>query len=214
VAADAALAGRRCILVDLLGSGFSDKPLDFGYTVADHAGVLLDFLDGLALDSVDVFGHSMGGAIAIELATRLGQRLRRLVLSEPNLDAGGGFVSKLIAAQSEADYVAQGHADMVRASRQQGAHVWAGSLAVMLPQATYRQSMSLVEGGSPSWRDQLATLAVPRTVIYGAQSLPDPNTDSLPALGVTIAIVADAGHSMAWENPSGLAQAIAAALRG
>ena len=31
--------------------------------------------------------------------------------------------------------------------------------------------------------------------------------------GISVAVVADAGHSMAWENPSGPAQALAAALR-
>jgi pimeloyl-ACP methyl ester carboxylesterase len=37
VAADPALAGRRRLLLDLLGAGFSDRPDDFAYSVAAHA---------------------------------------------------------------------------------------------------------------------------------------------------------------------------------
>ena len=40
VAADLALWGRRMLLVDLLGAGFSDRPAAFGYAVEDHARVL------------------------------------------------------------------------------------------------------------------------------------------------------------------------------
>ncbi len=56
---------------------------------------------------------------------------------------------------------------------------------------------------------QLLSLDVPRTVLFGALSLPDKDAESPPAGGVGVAVVPDAGHSMAWENPSGLARAIA-----
>jgi pimeloyl-ACP methyl ester carboxylesterase len=82
-------------------------------------------------------------------------------------------------------------------------------MAATAPFAAHRAAISLVEGASPSWRQQLLALDVPRTVLFGARSLPDPDAGSLPASGVGVAIVPDAGHSMAWENPSALAQAIA-----
>ncbi len=76
----------------------------------------------------------------------------------------------------------------------------------------HRGAVSLVCGGTPSWREQLAALPMPRTVIFGARSLPDPDTERLPALGVRVAIVPDAGHSMAWEAPTALAEAVAKAI--
>jgi pimeloyl-ACP methyl ester carboxylesterase len=208
LAADPALAGRRLLLVDLLGSGFSDRPSEFAYDVTAHAQTLYDLLQGLDIGRVDLFGHSMGGAIAIELAVRLGARLRHLVLAEPNLDAGGGVFSREVAASSEADFVAQGLGRMVAG----GAPIWVGSLAISLPQALHREAVSLVAGGSPAWREQLLGLQGPRTVVFGQHSLPDPDVKRLAAAGIHTAVVADAGHSMAWENPTGLAQAIAAAL--
>ncbi len=65
VAREPALASRRAILVDLLGSGFSDRPEDFEYTVAAHARVVVALLEALGVATCDLFGHSMGGAVAI-----------------------------------------------------------------------------------------------------------------------------------------------------
>jgi pimeloyl-ACP methyl ester carboxylesterase len=212
IAADPALVGRRMILVDLLGSGFSDQPMDFGYTVENHASTLGALIEGLQLSSVDLVGHSMGGSIAIVVARRNPAIVRRLVLSEPNLDAGGGIFSRPIAQQSEADYIAYGHAESVRQAAIEGQAIWSGSLRMSSPLAVHRGATSLVRGGSPSWREQLEALTIPRTVIFGSKSLPDPDTERLPQVGIMVRVVPDAGHSMAWENPSGYAEAIRGSL--
>lgn len=212
VAAQPALAARRRLLVDLPGYGFSDRPADFAYTVGAQAGVLAAWLDALALPAIDLFGHSMGGSIAIELAGIATQRVRRLVVSEPNLDAGGGVFSRPVAAHPEADYVAHGHAAAVRAARAGGLGAWEATMRVASPLAVHRGAVSLVQGGEPSWREQLAALPTPRTVVFGERSLPDPDTDRLPAMGVAVRVVPGAGHAMANENPQGLAAAIAASL--
>jgi len=212
IAADPALVGRRMLLVDLLGSGFSDRPKDFGYAVEDHAGTLGELIEGLSLSSLDLVGHSMGGAVAIVAATRNLKKVRRLVLSEPNLDPGGGAFSLPIAKQSEDDYIARGHVEAVLRAAAEGHTIWSASLLVSSPLAVHRGATSLVRGGRPSWRGQLEALPIPRTVIFGAKSLPDPDTERLPRIGVAVRIVKDAGHSMMWENPSGFAEAVRAAL--
>jgi pimeloyl-ACP methyl ester carboxylesterase len=51
-----------------------------------------------------------------------------------------------------------------------------------------------------------------RTLLVGSESLPDADTEELPRHGVDVAIVPDAGHAMAWQNPAGLAAAIGRAL--
>jgi pimeloyl-ACP methyl ester carboxylesterase len=212
IAADPALAGRRMLLVDLLGAGFSDRPGDFGYMAEDHAGTVTALLDGLALGSVDLVGHSMGGSIAIVTAARRPQVIRRLVVSEPNLDAGGGSFSLPVSRQSEADYVARGHAAEVRKLIADGQTILSASLERADPVAVHRGATSLVRGGSPSWRAQLEALPMPRTFIFGARSLPDPDSERLPRMGVEVRIVPDAGHSMIVENPSAYAEAVRAAL--
>lgn len=117
LASDPALVGRRMILLDLLGSGFSDRPEGFGYTIEDHARTVAELAAHLAPEALDLYGHSMGGAVVIVAATLLGNRVRHLVMSEPNLDPGGGTFSRKVAAISEADYVTHGHRDLVKAAR-------------------------------------------------------------------------------------------------
>jgi pimeloyl-ACP methyl ester carboxylesterase len=208
IASDPALAGRRMILVDLLGAGFSDRPAKFAYTIDAHARTVAELVAALEPAPVDLFGHSMGGAVAIATAYVLGSRVRRLTLSEPNLDPGGGFFSQRIAAMPESEYVARGHDDLVRASRLDGNDIWAASLSICALYAVHRGATSLVAGSIPTWREMLYGLMMPRTVIFGQASLPDPETERLPQLGVNISIVPQAGHSMAWENPGGLAEVL------
>lgn len=199
------------MLVDLLGSGFSDKPEAFDYSVETHADVVAAIVRQLDLGALDLFGHSMGGSIAIVAAAQLDDRVRALILSEPNLDAGGGTFSRAIAAQSEEGYSRSGHRETVRSASAAGNLVWSGSLAVTSPVAAHRGAVSLVRGGAPSWRSTLEQLAMRRTVLFGERSLPDDDTARLPRCGIDVAVVAEAGHSMAWENPDSLASAIAAA---
>jgi pimeloyl-ACP methyl ester carboxylesterase len=141
-------------------------------------------------------------------------RVEHLVLSEPNLDPGGGAFSRSIAEQAESRYAACGHAETIREAARAGNRTWAGSMSATASFAVHREAVSLVRGGSPSWRRQLLHLDTPRTVLFGANSLPDPDAESLSRSGVGVAIVPEAGHSMAWENPSGLARAIAHACIG
>ena len=208
VAAAPALAGHRMLLVDLLGYGFSDRPTDFAYTVENHAETIVALADHLSLSSLNLFGYSMGGAITIAAARLLGKRVRHLVLGEPNLEPGGGFFSRKIAAPSEVEYVRTGHAELIAASAKDGDDIWAASMLASAPYAVHRSAVSLMEGSNPSWREQLYAMAMPRTVVFGERSLPDPDTERLPAGGVNVAVVENAGHSMAWENPAGLALAI------
>ncbi|OHX18702.1 alpha/beta hydrolase [Chromobacterium amazonense] len=209
--AEPGLAGRRALLVDLLGHGFSDKPENFSYTPRAQAQALAQWIEHLDLRGVDLFGHSMGGSVAIELAALMPDRIGHLILAEPNLDSGGGAYSRAIAAWSEADYVARGHKESIQAFRADNPNL-AGSMAVASPLAVHRAAKGLIQGSPVSWREQLLALPMPRYVIFGERSLPDPDTEWLPQHGIAIRIVSDAGHSMAWDNPSGLATAIHAAL--
>lgn len=209
--AEPALAGRRALLVDLPGFGFSDKPADFSYDTHTQAQALCEWITRLGLAGFDLFGHSMGGSVAIELATLLPERVRRLVVAEPNLDSGGRSFSRALAAWDERDYVELGHADIIAACRGDNP-AWAGSMAVASPLAAHRAATELVKGRPVSWRHQLLALPMPRCAIFGERSLPDPDTEWLPQRGIAVRVVADAGHSMAWDNPAGLAAAIAAAL--
>ncbi|UFZ02264.1 alpha/beta hydrolase [Bradyrhizobium ontarionense] len=212
IAASPVLAGRRAILVDLLGSGLSDRPASFSYSIEDHARSVAELLCDVVPGSINLFGHSMGGAVAIVLAEILGTKVERVALSEPNIDPGGGVFSKRVAAMSESDYVARGHFDLVEASKAQGNAVWATSLAQSAAFAVHREAVSLIKGSTPTWRRTLYGLKMPRTVIVGERSLPHLDIGDLSHHGISVTVVAEAGHSLAIENPDGLASALHRAL--
>lgn len=211
VARSPGLAGRHVILLDLFGFGYSDHPTGFGYRVDDHAEALVGLVDALALDELDLYGHSMGGSIAITAADRLGSRVRNLAVSEANLDSGGGPFSRKIASFNLADYTGHAHAETIASALASGNHAWATTMRLSAAEAVYWGGQSLVEGAEPSWRELFHRHPARRSFIFGERSLPDPDFDVLPAHGVSALIVKDAGHSMGLENPVGLAAAIAEA---
>jgi len=208
VAAHKELSEHRRILVDLLGSGFSDKPDDFGYTVCDHAEYLLDFVSHLNLNQFILFGHSLGGAVALSLADRCRERIRKIILSEATLDGGGGSTSKVIGAYRENEFLREGFQEIVLQSRRASNEMWAATFSATSPTALYRISRSSIEGQTPSWREILYSLNCPKTYIISENSSLDSEMQVLMDHNVHIEIVSSAGHSMAWENPGGLAAAI------
>ncbi len=216
VVSSSPLAGRRVLLVDLLGSGYSDRPVSFGYRIEDHAEVVAQFVEefvvGQGFEKVDLFGHSMGGAVAIKAAILLGHRVENLILSEPNLDSGGGQFSRDIANGTETQYVSEQHQDIIKNAILSGNNDWAATMQTSSPLAVYRGAVSLVEGSSPCWRDQLYQHSANKCVIFGKHSFPDPDFDILAGKGISTRTVENAGHSMGLENPVGLAKAIRLAL--
>jgi pimeloyl-ACP methyl ester carboxylesterase len=72
-------AGFRVIALDNRGFGFSDKP-PTGYDNAAYARFTVALLDSLHLADAVLVGHSMGGAIAAEVALEHPARVRGLVL--------------------------------------------------------------------------------------------------------------------------------------
>jgi pimeloyl-ACP methyl ester carboxylesterase len=208
VAAQTDLIEHRRILIDLLGSGFSDKPEDFLYTVKEHVNYLYNFVQDLKLDKFIIYAHSLGGPIALELADRCRDNIETIILSEANLDKSSeGTFSYKFGTCEEGDFVNSVFDEMIN-ENSIGNSMWTASLSVCSSTAISRISKSAVAGGDPSWRQLLYSLQCKRTFIFGEKSLPDRDKDELEKRMINIEIVKSAGHSMAWENPMGLAEAI------
>lgn len=207
VAAQPELCGHRRILVDLLGAGFSDKPDDFPYTIDAHVQCLLELVDQLGFSRFIPFGHSFGGTVALALAHRCPERLEQVILSEPTLRDGGPTVRQIVGFGPD-EFIADGFRQLVEGSLQEGNTMWAATLSVWSPRAVYLRSQSQIEGQQPSPREVLYALECPRTYIFGERSLPSQEMQALLDHGIHVEVVSDAGHSMAWENPHGLAVAI------
>lgn len=63
-------AQHDVIAIDMLGFGFSDKPLDHAYSVREQATLCEDLLRHLGIQRADVLAHDMGNSVAQELLAR------------------------------------------------------------------------------------------------------------------------------------------------
>jgi pimeloyl-ACP methyl ester carboxylesterase len=78
------LARRSTVYaMDLLGTGFSDRPPGQDYSFRASAQRLLQFMDRTGVASCDLLGTSHGGAVAMTIAAMAPDRVRRLILVAP-----------------------------------------------------------------------------------------------------------------------------------
>ncbi|MFN2419577.1 MAG: alpha/beta fold hydrolase [Candidatus Limnocylindria bacterium] len=77
----ARLADRfRCIAVDYLGFGLSERPERYDYTIEEHARTTGELVDYLGLDGLMVMGQDWGGPVSMAVATRRADRVSGVVL--------------------------------------------------------------------------------------------------------------------------------------
>lgn len=72
--------GRQCIAVELQGHGHTadiERPLSYEQMADDTAALL----EHLKIEQADVFGHSMGGTVALALAIRHPELVRKVAVS-------------------------------------------------------------------------------------------------------------------------------------
>ncbi len=208
------LVQHRCLLIDLLGFGFSDRPQDFSYTLTDHASTVSELLNHLELKNCVVIGHSMGGSIAIVLASTRPDLVSNLIVAEGNLDPGPGMVSGPIAAQSESQFLKTGYDAFLRSVISEGWTDYAGTVQASDPVAMHRSAVDLIRKRTPTLREMLLKLSVPRTVIFGEKNLPDPDVERLSNQAIHVRVIENAGHDMMRDNPHCFAEALNEALCG
>ena len=75
-------AQHRVIALDLKGYGASDKPIG-DYSLDAQADIVVRFMNELGIDCATLVGNSMGGAVALRVVERSGERVSRLVLVDP-----------------------------------------------------------------------------------------------------------------------------------
>lgn len=73
-------ATHRAIAMDTVGYGNSAKPAE-DQSIEQFADGVEDLVDALGLSAFHLVGHHTGGVVAVEVAARLGERVRGLVLS-------------------------------------------------------------------------------------------------------------------------------------
>lgn len=212
----APLRGRRSLLIDFLGHGYSDRPPGFAYTREAHARTIVALIDALGLSECGLVGHSMGGAVAVHVATGRPAIVSLLIMAEPSIDAGG---EERFPGVTEEEFVRHGFNELLEAHSKEAvaepdglraAHL--GITRLLDPLALHREGVSLERGTDPSVRSLLRVLEMPRWYLQGELSDPEPDLQrDLAAMGVGWKVVPRTAHAMGLQNPEGLAQAVAEA---
>ncbi len=203
-----ALPGVDAIALDLPGHGRSAGP---GYsTIADYAATALAAADALALEALVVAGHSMGGAIALELALHAPARVVGLALisTTARLAVAPALLQQLVddPAQARQWIVDIGYGPGIPAAvRQLGAR----QLAAVAPAVLHGDFLACNRYDA---RARLPEVRCPALVLCGTEDRLTPPKyvralqEGLPA--ARLELVAGAGHMLPLERPEAVAAAI------
>ena len=203
-----------CIRYDNRGAGRSQAPW-WPTSIPELAADAVRLLDALHLDSAHVYGLSMGGMIAQEMALRFPDRVRALVLGGtshggpravlPSPRVAAALTSRGAPAAVRAELVGRAlfserfraeHPDRVRAHlRDLGAHrAPVRGLLSHLAAATYHDT-----------RARLHRIAAPTLVLHGGKDelTPVRNAHLLAARipDATLEVIPDVGHGYLLEEP-------------
>ncbi|MEO7176679.1 MAG: alpha/beta fold hydrolase [Saprospiraceae bacterium] len=85
----------RCIAIDHIGFGLSDKPAQFDYETASHSRRLATFIDHIQLKDITLVVHDFGGPIGLNVACKSPNLFKRLVIMN----------SWLWNSQNDPDYI-------------------------------------------------------------------------------------------------------------
>lgn len=70
----------RCVAIDHIGFGLSDKPEHYNYTPQNHSKTLEKFIFEKQLDKITLVVHDFGGAIGLNFAMQYPEKIKRLVI--------------------------------------------------------------------------------------------------------------------------------------
>jgi 3-oxoadipate enol-lactonase len=218
----------RVISFDNRGTGHSDKPVA-GYEFANMAQDVVGLLDDLRLSRVHLFGFSMGGAIAQELAVRHPDRIGRLVLF-------GTFCGGIWAEPASHDVFRRllptANQTSEEAARQAWPVTYSPEYLAANAEAVEQQMRRELEHPTPmfvaerqmealrkfdSYRD-LPRICATTLVATGAHDvLVKPRNSVILASRIPnsrLELLADLGHRAIWEAPEEIADLIADFLTG
>ncbi|WP_084501628.1 alpha/beta fold hydrolase [Nocardia xishanensis] len=218
------LADLEVISFDAPGAGRSTTPRKM-YTMSDLARFVTRLLDTLGYDTVDVVGHSFGGALAQQLAHQAPDRIRRIVLATTTCGWGGvpGTLGSAVTALtpfrlwSKRVYrltiplLAGGHNDEAELLR-----AWAGERLSKRP-SFGGYSKQLLAGWTWSSLPWLTTIEHPVLVVAGSDDrlLPLANSQILATHlpNARMLVFEGHGHYLLLDQQSGASAAIGDFIR-
>ncbi|MET8253240.1 alpha/beta hydrolase [Micromonospora sp. NPDC005197] len=156
---------RRVIAVELQAHGHTpdvDRPL----TVEHFAADVVELLDRLGVERADVFGWSMGSAVALRLGTDHAERVGRLVLASVSFDEDGlhpGLLDGIQDLQPEHLHGSEFHEEYLRTAPDPAG--W----------ATLVTKMKVLDANLPRWTpEQIRALAAPAMIVLADSDIVQP----------------------------------------
>ncbi len=221
------------VAIDLLGHGRTDSPADpRRYRIERAAGDTLAVLDQLGLTRAAVLGYSMGGRLALFLATRASERISALILESatPGIRDQDERRARTVRDLALADSIERDgitafvdrwerlplFATQTRLTGAERAALRTQRLA-QCPHGLANNLRAMGQGEQPPLFDHLPALSMPVLVIVGALDT------AYCVLGREIArvtpharlvIVPDAGHAVHLERPEEFRRTVLEFLAG
>jgi pimeloyl-ACP methyl ester carboxylesterase len=226
------LGGFKCIYYDNRGTGNSDRP-EGAYSITAMAEDAVGLLDALQIEKAKVYGISMGGMIAQELALQHPQCVEKLVLG---CTAAGGSTAKMASFEVLEKLIASVR---LMATKPEEA------LDVMIPllypadfvarhpelKPLMLAGLRMVPGTPPETADRtvaglvlfntyerLPQIKCPVLIVHGEEDvlIPAENARIMQARieHAELMTIPDAGHGYWAADPVGIHQRISAWLRG
>jgi pimeloyl-ACP methyl ester carboxylesterase len=156
---------RRVIAVELQAHGRTpdnDRPL----TVENFATDVVELLDRLGIERADVFGWSMGAAVALRLGTDHAGRVGRLVLASVTFNDDGlypGLLDGIQDLQPEHLHGSEFHEEYLRTAPDPAG--WAGLVT----------KMKVLDANLPQWTaEQIRALAAPTMIVLADSDIVRP----------------------------------------
>lgn len=153
-------ANRQVIAVDLHGHGrtaLGERSIDY----VDMGNDMAVIIKQLGHKQVDVFGYSMGGAIALRFAVQHPEMVRRLALLSAGF-AQDGFYPEMLPMQAQ---VGAPMAEMMKESPMYTSYVAVAPHPDEFPKLLDR--MGELMRRPYDWREDVKTLKMPVLLVYG-----------------------------------------------
>jgi pimeloyl-ACP methyl ester carboxylesterase len=222
---------HRVITLDLLGSGFSDKP-DLDYTPAVLLDFFRGFMDALGIQRASLIGNSMGGGIVIGMALTYPERVDRLVLIDGLPDrvrdrTTSPLIRRAIDSPIPVWLIKLGNFLTGRGTTQSILQEIVYDRSLLTPAVIDRSTRNRARGdiigpvmsltrNLPLWEEsfaqRLGEIVQPTLILWGPEEriFPPQTGREVHARirGSSFVIIPDAGHIPQWEQPQQVNQLI------
>jgi pimeloyl-ACP methyl ester carboxylesterase len=211
------LAEHPIVLLDLIGYGHSDKPIDFDYSLSAQCRAIDALLGSLSLPPAIVLGHSLGGSLAILLAKQFPERVCGLIMAEAGLEFKYLVLSRWAARYKEDVFTSQFHALLAGGDGGiLGSFSTQPTLKMTSAIAFYRTSVSLVaHGKGDALLQDFYDSHLWKTFWVGEKTRErygDVFLQELKRRNIPSSLIRGAGHQLVLEAPDAFGEALADAI--